>query len=102
MRIGVVGGLDRSAPHLEAIAREAGHVLEHHHGRTGGNGSRAIERLVERSDIVLILMDVNSHGAVAVAKRAARDAGRRSVVMRQCGVSRLAEVIRTLALAEVA
>ena len=96
MRIAVVGGLDRSAPHIEQIAREAGHELEHHHGRTAGVGSRAIERLVERSDFVLILMDVNSHGGVAAAKRAAKHAGRASLVMRQCGVSRIAEVIRSL------
>ena len=44
MRIGVVGGLDRSAPHIEAIARDAGHELEHHHGRTAGVGAKAIER----------------------------------------------------------
>ena len=96
MRIAVVGGLDRSAPHIEKITHDAGHELEHHHGRTAGVGSRAIERLIERSDFVLILMDVNSHGGVAVAKRAVKQAGRASLVMRQCGVSRIAEVIRSL------
>ncbi len=96
MRIAVVGGMDRSAPHIEAIAREAGHELEHHHGRTAGVGARAIERLVLRADFVLILMDINSHGGVAVAKRAANRAGRASLVMRQCGVSRIAEIIRGL------
>lgn len=96
MRIGIVGGLDRSTPHLEAIAREEGHELEHHHGRTAGVGARAIERLVERADFVLILMDVNSHGGVGVAKKAAKTLKRPSLVMRQCGVSRIAEVIRSL------
>jgi hypothetical protein len=96
MRIAVVGGLDRSAPLLQAIARMEGHELEHHHGRTAGTGARAIERLVERSDLVLILMAINSHGGAGVAKKAAKTAGRPSLVMRQCGVSRIAEVIRSL------
>lgn len=96
MRIAVVGGLDRSAPHLEAIARAEGHELEHHHGRTAGVGARAIEQLVQRSDVVLILMDVNSHGAVHIAKKAAKAYGRNALVLRQCGVSRIAQVIRSL------
>jgi hypothetical protein len=92
MRIAVIGGMDRNAPHLEQLARSRGHELEHHTGRTGG-GTHAIRRMIERADVVLVLLDVNSHNGAHAAKSAARDLGRRIVVLRQCGVARVREII---------
>jgi len=76
MRIGIVGGLDRSAPGLKGIASAAGHRLELHTGGIAGPGSASgLRALVTRSDLVIVLTDVNSHNAVQMARRQAHSQG---------------------------
>jgi hypothetical protein len=73
MRIGIIGGVDRSARDLEAVAEAGGHELETHTGVVSGSSSAAgIRALVARADLVFVLTDVNSHNAVHIARRAAR------------------------------
>ena len=73
MRIGIIGGLDRNARDLEAVAEASGHELETHTGVIGGSSSTAsLRALVARADLVFVLTDVNSHNAVHIARRAAR------------------------------
>src|SRR5688572_31330182 len=65
MRIGIVGGLERAQPLYERVAIAAGHTLEYHPGHTGSRGgTAALESLVRRVDLLLIITDVNSHRAV--------------------------------------
>jgi Uncharacterized protein conserved in bacteria (DUF2325) len=88
MRIGWIGGRERNEAALERIAERAGHTLEFHSGHVGGRGADTIRTLVERSQLLVIVTDVNSHGAVLLAKKVAAQLGRSSMVVRRCGTAR--------------
>lgn len=94
MRVGVVGGLNRSEFEYERMARELGHEVEHHDGNMHGHPAAALERLVERSDLVIIITDVNSHGAVRLTRRLLRTHPRPSVLVRKLGASRFQALVR--------
>jgi Uncharacterized protein conserved in bacteria (DUF2325) len=97
MRIAVVGGLDRHVTSLAKQAADAGHVAEFHHGRVGGRSADDLEAIVERSDMVVIVIGVNSHGAASIAKKAARRSGCAAVIARTCGPSRFGQILSALA-----
>ena len=88
MRIGWIGGRERNETQLERIAARSGHMLEFHSGHVGGRGADDIRALVERSDFIIIVTDVNSHGAVLLAKKMAARLGRGALVIRRCGTAR--------------
>ena len=96
MRIGWIGGRERNETVLERIAARSGHVLEFHSGHVGGRGADGIRTLVERSDFLVIVTDVNSHGAVLLAKKAAAHLGRASLVIRRCGTARFQALLDAL------
>jgi len=100
MRIGWVGGLTRSEAQLERMAANAGHMLEFHSGDVGGRGASDLRSLIERVDFVMIITDINSHGAVILAKRLAQKLGRGAVVVRSSGVSRFQAFLDALAIRE--
>jgi hypothetical protein len=93
MRVAWVGGLDRSAPEYVAMAAQMGHQLEIHNGGTGGRGSRALRGAIARSDLVVLITDINSHGALSLARRVAREEGKRVVLLRRCGVAKFKELL---------
>jgi hypothetical protein len=97
MRIAVIGGLDRHVQSLARQAEEAGHVAEFHHGRVGGRHAEDLQAIVERCDVVVIVTAVNSHGAVSIAKKAARRTGRAAVIARTCGPSRFGLLLSDIA-----
>jgi len=84
MQIGWVGGLNRSETYLTSMATAAGHNLEFHNGDVRGNGFKALCRLVNRSSFVIILITINSHQGVHLAKRMARKHNRPAIVMQRC------------------
>jgi len=94
MRIVVVGGVERTETRLAETASELGHELEFHGGHMDGRGADGLRSAVERADFVIVVTDVNSHGAVQVARREARRLGRVAVVVRRCSPSRLRELVR--------
>jgi hypothetical protein len=96
MRIAVVGGLDRHVRGLAKQAVEAGHVAEFHHGRVGGRNTEELEAIVERCDVVVIVIAVNSHGGALIAKRAARRRGCPALIARTCGPSRFQQILSAL------
>jgi hypothetical protein len=96
MRIGWVGGLDRSRALFSEVAEHAGHTLEMHEGHTGGRGSLVLEGIVTRCDVLVIVTELNSHGGVMHAKRLARRWGRRSLLVRKGSVTSLQRVIALL------
>jgi hypothetical protein len=96
MHIGLVGGLDRTESVFPQLAKRAGHRLECHNGDLSGRGSDTLQTLVERSDVVIVVTDVNSHAAVWRARRLARSHGRRCVLMRRCGRSHLLRLFAAL------
>ena len=93
MRIGIIGGLDRNEAPLSRIAEKHGHELEFHTGHTGGNGSKTIERLIDRVDAIIVPTDVNSHGAVQLARKIARKRNRLCWLVRKCGATRFEELL---------
>lgn len=72
MIIGIVGGLGRSEPHFGRLAAGAGHEVMFHDGGIRGRGARALEHVVDRCELVVIVTDVNSHAAVQLARRRLR------------------------------
>jgi hypothetical protein len=103
VNIGWVGGVESSNSVLIHAAARAGHTLEVHTGDVRGRGADGLAALVERSDVVIIVLDVNSHGAVLKAREVARKSGRRVAMVRRPSVSALNRVIREQeALAHVA
>jgi hypothetical protein len=96
MRIGWVGGLDRSRARFEEVAERSGHTLEMHEGHIGGRGTLALEGVVARCDILVIVTELNSHGAVLNAKKMARRSGRRTLIVRKGSVTSLERVIDSL------
>ena len=96
MRIGLVGGIERARNHLVEAAHEAGHELEVHDGAVGGRGAGGLAGLVERVDVVLISVGINSHGGALIAKDLARKRGREVVILRKPTLSALLRAIRQL------
>jgi hypothetical protein len=96
MRIGVVGGLDRSERQYQDLAARAGHSLEWHTGDLAGRGTGTLESLVERADFVIVVTAVNSHGAVWRARKLAKLRGKRLLLLARCGVSRFASLLSEL------
>jgi hypothetical protein len=95
MRIGIIGGLDRSARELEAIARAWGHELDAHTGVVAGRAaSTSLRALVARSDLVFVLTDVNSHNGVRIARAAARAHRRPLRILRRLGAKHLAAYLQ--------
>ena len=101
MRIGMVGGLDRNEGAYTDLARRAGFRFEHHNGHLAGRGSATLEALVERCDVVVVVTDVNSHGAAWRARRLSRQRGNLCYVMSRCGPTKFVELLEELSLTGV-
>lgn len=93
MHIGIVGGLDRLEERLRHVAHDAGHELEVHAGVASGPAYHRLKNLVERSDVLVIVTDVNSHFAVIQTRKLAKEAGRPVVLLRKLGVSKLKDLL---------
>ncbi len=96
MRVGIIGGLDRAEPHYGRLAVDLGHEALFHDGQICGRGARALEHLVDRCDAVVIVTDVNSHGAVQLARRRLRGRGGSPLLLRRCGLARFRRLLAAL------
>jgi hypothetical protein len=96
MRIAMVGGIERGLDLFERVAARGGHTIEIHGGHMRGTGVANLEALISRADFVIVLTDVNSHGAVQHARRFLRRANVRHILLRRCGVSRFSELLDEL------
>ena len=96
MHIGLIGGIERGGHHYESLAKEGGHTVEIHSGHLAGRGVDTLAAIVERSDLVVVITDVNSHGGMWSAKRMARARGRRCVLVRRMGPSRFRALLGEL------
>jgi hypothetical protein len=98
MRIGIVGGLDRSQRTLQALAHSHGHVLELHTGvMAGPSAANSLRALVQRADLIIVLTDVNSHNAVKTARAEARRWHRPLRILRRMGPSQFSAWLGVLA-----
>ena len=100
MRIAVIGGLDRAEADLQTIASRAGHVVELHTGHMNGRGAETLKSAITRADFVILVTDVNSHGAVQLARRLCQRAGRSPLIVRKCGAARFAQIADALRIQE--
>jgi|SoiMethySBSTD1v2_1073268.scaffolds.fasta_scaffold148984_2 uncharacterized protein DUF2325 len=96
MRIAVIGGRERSDEQLARLAARSGYELEFHPGDLHG-GVQELKVAVARSTLVVIVTEINSHGAVAIAKRAAQRLGRPMLVMRKLTLARMKLLLAALA-----
>ncbi len=96
MRIGWIGGVERNEKQLEKLAEKAGHTLDFHSGHMQGRGSGDLRSIVDRSDFLVIVTGVNSHGAVLLAKKLAQKAGRGCLVVHHCGPSRFQSLLEAM------
>jgi hypothetical protein len=100
MRIGIIGGLDRSESNYTRLAEGYGHELLVHGGHLGGRGAQALESLLEKSDVVVVVTEVNSHGALQLARRRLRERGRTPLLLRKCGFTKFNALLEALTLRE--
>jgi len=95
MRIGVIGGLDRNVASLQALAENLGHEVGFNTGvMAGPASSAALRSLVARSELVVIVTDINSHNAVRAARREARLRHRALKIVRKLGATQFAALLR--------
>ncbi|HVZ89092.1 MAG TPA: DUF2325 domain-containing protein [Polyangia bacterium] len=95
MRIGIVGGLDRVARDLEAVAQDGGHELDTHTGVVAGRAAAdSLRALVAWSDVVFVLTEINSHNGVKIARAAARAHHRPLRMLRRLGPKHLAAYLQ--------
>lgn len=91
-RVLFVGGMDRNEPALLSLGRSLGIEVEVHYGDIHGRGAAALDAMIARAELVVVVTSVNSHGGVNLAKRAARAHGVPMIIARSCGLA----VARTL------
>ena len=98
MRIGIVGGAECVENEYRRLISNSEHELDFHSGHMTSGGARSLQTLMNRCDLVVIVTDVNSHAAVAKARRLARTSGRSPVFARRFGVRALSTIIEAAAL----
>ncbi len=96
MQIALVGGLDRSESQYRELAERAGHSLEWHTGDLAGRGASTLDSMIERSNLVIVVTSVNSHGAVWRARKLAKLRHKRLLLLARCGVSKFSSVLSEL------
>ena len=97
MRIGLIGGLDRNVSALQALGAASGHQVRFHTGVMAGPASAAALRaLVSRSELVVVVTDINSHNAVRTARREARQLGRPLKIVRKMGHTQFSALLADL------
>ena len=95
MRLCLVGGIERSTEQLARAAELAGHSMESHFGDVGGRRGERLAKSVERSDLIIIVIEINSHGGAKQAKALARRCGRPFVTLRKPSVSAFERILRS-------
>ncbi|HYP89598.1 MAG TPA: DUF2325 domain-containing protein [Polyangiaceae bacterium] len=96
MNIALVGGLDRSEGQYRQLAERAGHSIEWHTGDLAGRGADTLDSMIERSDVVIVVTSVNSHGAVWRARKLAKLRRKQLLLLARCGVSKFGSVLSEL------
>jgi hypothetical protein len=96
MQVAIVGGLERHEPEIERRASALGHTVEFHRGRVGGRHSDELESMVQRCDVTVIVVQVNSHGAMYIAKKVAARHGHPALLSRTGSPSSISAILESL------
>lgn len=94
MRVGIIGGKELSSTPYERVAKANGACVEFHDGKMAGRGSQALDTLVKRCDLVVIVTQINSHAAVRRAQKYCRSTGRRVLIVRRFGLHQFATLFQ--------
>ena len=98
MHIVIVGGREKNEVDLTRIARGEGHTIECHDGGVAGRGIDTIRHAVARASIVVIVTEINSHGAVNAAKKEAQRLRKPTMVVSRLSSARLRGLLEAWAL----
>jgi len=94
MRVGIIGGTEKNLTRFEQVAAEEGCEVEFHDGRLAGRGSEALETLLSRCDVIVLITRINSHAAVQKTQKFCRRYPRKVLFMRRFGLHALQSVAR--------
>jgi hypothetical protein len=94
LHIGWIGGVEGSETMLRRAAEREGHTFELHAGKMRGRGGDGLDRVIARCDVLVIVLDVNSHQAVWRAREVARKIGTPTVFVRRPSLAVLQRVMR--------
>lgn len=96
MRIGIIGGLGRTEPMFRKLAMQSQHTVEFHRGDVGGRGTASLEAVVARSELLVVIIAVNSHGSVQLSRKIAKARGVRRLLVRRLSLVRFAGLLQAL------
>jgi hypothetical protein len=102
LRVAFVGGVECVDRQLIALGDELGIDVEVHHGHMKGQSKQRLVSLIARTNILVLVTGVNSHGAVSIAKREAARSGAEVRILKFCGSSRARALLSELAQARAA
>jgi hypothetical protein len=94
MRIGVIGGTENSLKLYEQMAAAHGCRVEFHDGKMAGRGTATLDTMVRRSDLVVIITQINSHAAVRRAQRFCRRERRPVLIVRRFGLHAFSQIVQ--------
>lgn len=88
----LVGGLDRLVCKYRQVIESSGSAFEHHTGSLAG-GTQQLERSLQRSDVILCALNINSHGACTFVKQCAKKYGKKLYMLPSGSISSLKKVL---------
>jgi hypothetical protein len=94
MRIGVIGGKELSSTRYEQLAKAHGSAVEFHDGKMAGRGTSALDCLVQRCDLIVIVTQINSHAAVQRAQKYCRAHRKPVLIVRRFGLHAFGEIVQ--------
>jgi hypothetical protein len=94
MRIGVIGGTENSLKRYEEVAAAHGSSVEFHDGRMAGRGTAALDTMVRRCDLIVIITTINSHAAVRRAQKFCRKERRPVLIVRRFGLHAFSQIVQ--------
>lgn len=81
---------------LRKLALQSAHSIEFHSGDVGGRGSASLEAVVARSELLVVITDVNSHGSVQLSRKLAKAKGVPRLVVKRLSLGRFADLLHSL------
>lgn len=94
MRIGVIGGTENSLTRYEELAEAHGSSVEFHDGKMAGRGTATLDTMVRRSDLIVIITQINSHAAVRRAQKFCRKERRPVLIVRRFGLHTFSLIVQ--------
>jgi Uncharacterized protein conserved in bacteria (DUF2325) len=94
MRVGIIGGKELSITRYQEVAAAVGCKVEFHDGHMAGRGTAALDAMVQRCDLIVIVTQINSHAAVRRAQKFCRRERRPVLIVRRFGLHSFAHIVQ--------